>query len=300
MITFNEWLLKKGKSENTIRTYVKAVSYFEDWYMSTYKVEISYVDIRPVDLRNWKNYLINTARKKNGEPLAVRTVNNYIESVKAFFRYLVDLNIIVDNPSDNIKPQNIKVVLEPRWLDKHEKNLVLRFIEDPILKNRNYWLYIRNQTIVYLSLHAGLRISEIVNLTIYDLKSGFIQIRAAKGQAAREVPMNKSLSRVMNEWLNVRSTKQTESEALLISQKGGHLTTSGIYNFYNKVSKETKIPNLSPHMLRHTFANDLINAGNPITYVAALLGHSDLDTTRIYTTPKRTNLKDAVESLSNE
>lgn len=300
MKTFKEWLIEEGKSDNTIKSYEHAVSTFEKWFREVNHEEITYQDIRPIDLRDWKQYLLRSAKKRNGEPLAMRTINSYIESVRTFLRFLYETKVIQYNPSTALKAQNVRTEYVPRWLDKREKKLVLREIEDPVLQNRNPWLYTRNRAIVYLSLHGGLRISEKVNLTIHDFKHGYIQIREGKGQTAREVPMNKSLSKVINEWLIERAKKEPTTDAFLISQKGGPLTVHGIYKLFDRIAENTKMPDLTPHTLRHTFGHDLIQAGNPITYVAALLGHSDLDTTRIYTSPRKKNLEDAVQSISEE
>lgn len=296
---FKEWLIEDGKSENTIRSYLKVVSYFESWYEKNFNEVVDYQNIRPVDLREWKQYLLK-AQKKNNEPLAIRTINNYIESMKTYFRYLEETKIITHNPSLGLKPQTTRIEYVPRWLEPREKRSLLREIEDPVLENRNPWLYYRNRVIVYLSLHGGLRISEKVNLSIYDFTKGYISIREGKGQVAREVPMNKALSNAVALWLKERNKKNPSTNYFLVSQKGGRLTNSGIYSLFNKLEQNTGIEDLTPHTLRHTFAHDLIEEGIPITYVAALLGHSDLDTTRLYTSAKKEGLKNAVNKLSDE
>ncbi|MFC9084592.1 tyrosine-type recombinase/integrase, partial [Streptomyces sp. NPDC057062] len=225
---------------------------------------------------------------------------NYIISLKAFFNFLVEIKFISFDPMENIKPQQSKTEYTPRWLDPSEKRFLIRFIEDPMLKEKNSWKYSRNKFIIFSMLHAGLRISEVTNLTIYDFRNGYISVREGKGQAARDIPMNKTLLATLDEWLIERNKKNPKTDYLLVSQKGGKLTVSGIYNLFEKIVEATKLNDLTPHTLRHTFAHDLIEKGHPITYVAALLGHNDLDTTRIYTSPRQQNLKDAVESLSDE
>ncbi|MDM5335805.1 tyrosine-type recombinase/integrase [Fictibacillus enclensis] len=139
-----------------------------------------------------------------------------------------------------------------------------------------------------------------MNLSIYDFKNGNLAIREGKGQAARDIPINKTLSLALDEWLIERNKKKPKTNFLIVSQKGGKLTASGIYSLFENIADQTNIVNITPHTLRHTFAHDLIDKGFPITFVAALLGHNDLDTTRIYIAPKKQNLKEAVESLSDE
>ncbi|QVY63961.1 tyrosine-type recombinase/integrase [Cytobacillus gottheilii] len=297
---YMEWLRKNGKTENTANSYIKVINYFSTWFLQLYKEEIEIQKVRSIDLEEWKKYLLKEKKKKNGEPLSIKTINNYIEGIKSFFRFLQESNIILDNPAEAIKPQLLKTEYTPRWLENKEKRILLRVIDDPVLKTKNYSRYLRNKLIIYLGLHAGLRISEIVNLSIYDFKDGYIQVREGKGQAARDIPMNKNLSNVLSEWMKVRKDIKFQTDALLVSQKGSRLTTSGIYYLFEKLVEKTNIKDLTPHTLRHTFANDLLQNNQPITYVAALLGHNDLDTTRIYTSPKKKGLQDAVDSLSTE
>lgn len=295
-----DWLEEEGKTDNTISSYVKVVKYFEDWYASSHKEEIDYIKLKPIDLREWKKFLLDEAKTKVGEPLSIRTINNYIEGIKTFFRFLIDRNKLKYNPAEKLKPQTVKTEYIPRWLDPSEKRQIIRYVEDLALKEKNPWKYTRNRFIVFSMLHAGLRISEVENLKIFDIKNGYIQIRKGKGQAARDIPMNKTLSLALEEWLEQRNLKNPQNDYLLLSQKGGRLTTSGINKIIEKIREKTNLDDLTPHTLRHTFANDLLTNGHPMPYVAALLGHNDLDTTRVYTSPRQQNLKDAVESLSDE
>lgn len=300
MTSFNEWLLQRGKADNTIKTYEKGVSNFMLWLESEGTEIIDFNEIRAIDLREYKKYLLRTAKKKNGKPLALRTVNTYIESVKVYFQFLKKTRVIKHDPSEGLKVQNVKNEEIPRWLDKTEKRSLLRVIEDPVLKGRNPWLYSRNRAIVYLSLHGGLRIGEKVHLTVHDIKNGYIHVREAKGNSARLVPINKSLAKVIDEWIQERNKLKPNTDAFLVSQKGGSLSASGIYNLFENLVKKTNIQELTPHTLRHTFAHNLLEAGNPLPYVADLLGHIDINTTKIYTKPRKSNLKDAVDSISDD
>lgn len=297
---FEKWLLSKGKSENTIKSYLKVVSYFETWFMGKQKKIVNYAEVHPVEIREWKQYLLRDAKKRDRSPLSVKTVNNYIESLKTFFLFLVTCEHIKYNPMEDIKPQKVKTEYIPRWLEPKEKKQVVKVIEDMELKKKNPWRYARNRFIVFAMLHGGLRISELLNLSIHDFKEGYLQIREGKGQVARDVPVNTSLTNALEEWLEERSKKAPTSEYLVLSQKGGKLTPSGVYKLFDSIIDKTKIKDLTPHTLRHTFAHDLLEKGFSITYVAALLGHSDLDTTRLYTSPKKKNLRFAVETLSDE
>ena len=300
MNNFIKWMKEKGRSSHTIKSYLKTIKHFETWYQENFKKKIDYKQLNPIDLKEWRHYLIHDARKKNGEPLATQTINSYIEAMRTFLHFLHVQGIIRFDPKTYLTPQQNKKVYTPRWLDAQEKRILLRYIEDPELAAKNAWRYTRNKAIVYSMLYAGLRISEVTNLTVFDIQNGYINVREGKGEAARDVPINKTLSQALNEWLKEREKKAPSTDALFTSQKGGRLTQSGIYSLFENIIKNTNITDLTPHTLRHTFAHDLVQNGVPLPYVATLLGHEDLDTTRVYTSPKKQGLKDAVETLSQE
>lgn len=85
---------------------------------------------------------------------------------------------------------------------------------------------------------------------------------------------------------------------LFVGQKGRPLRPAGIYYLVKKYGYEVRIEGISPHTLRHTFGKNLVDAGVPLDRVATLLGHSSLNTTRIYTVPSQADLQDAVESIA--
>jgi len=84
---------------------------------------------------------------------------------------------------------------------------------------------------------------------------------------------------------------------VFVGQKGERLRPPGIYYLIKKYGYEARIENISPHTLRHTFGKNLVDAGVPLDRVATLLGHSSLNTTRIYTIPSQADLQDAVETI---
>lgn len=126
MEKYIHWLQQQGKSEHTIRRYKTVLKEFQQWYEEmTGEVPFDPQNVSAVDLQDWKNYLINIARIENpktGEKkLAISTVNNKIESLKAYFRYLYDTGAIKDNPASSLSVQKQQMPLSPRWLERVEK-----------------------------------------------------------------------------------------------------------------------------------------------------------------------------------
>lgn len=151
-----------------------------------------------------------------------------------------------------------------------------------------------------LMLHTGLRVSEVSNLHTGDVsispRKGEVMVRGGKGEKFRSVPLNSNVRKAIKAYLSVRP--EVDHDHVFVGQKGERLRPPGIYYLVRKYAYEARIENISPHTLRHTFGKNLIDAGVSLDRVATLLGHSSLNTTRIYTVPSQADLQDAVESIA--
>jgi integrase/recombinase XerC len=123
-------------------------------------------------------------------------------------------------------------------------------------------------------------------------RSGRVQVRG-KGRKARAVPLNAEAREKLQVWLAARPT--TETSALFVSQMSTRVTTRTVERVVTEYGYRARFDNLTPHTLRHTFAKSLVDGGVPIEQVAKLLGHSRLNTTRIYTDPNERDLEKALE-----
>lgn len=121
-------------------------------------------------------------------------------------------------------------------------------------------------------------------------------VRGGKGDKFRTIPLNLNARNALKAYLSVRPG--VNHDYLFVGQKGHWLRPPGIYYLVKKYGHEARIENVSPHTLRHTFGKNLVDAGLSLDRVATLLGHSSLNTTRIYTVPSQADLQDAVESIA--
>jgi integrase/recombinase XerC len=127
-------------------------------------------------------------------------------------------------------------------------------------------------------------------------RKGSVLIRQGKGGKQRSVPLNTEARKALQEWYAVRPESEfvwTEVEG----DEGSSLTGRTIQRVLARYAIDANLENLSPHILRHSFAKNLVNAGVGLEKVAALLGHENLNTTRVYVTPGEKDLEDAVEEL---
>lgn len=287
---FEKWLMNEGKKESTTNEYKRGILEFSEWYIDAVNEEFNPVDVVALDVKEYKQYLIN-------KKLAPATINKKILGVKSYFNFLVEKGEINKNPVKKIKPQVIQNQ-GVKWLEKSEKNQLIRTIENIQTWNNNEWRFYRNKAIVYCMLLGGMRISEVADLTLDDIhfKKNVIYIRDGKGGKGRVVFLNKDLKLHLKEWLNIRG--EIETEYVFTSQMSDTgITTQGIQHIFRTLRDRSGLHDLTPHTLRHTFAHDLVEKGENLIVVAMLLGHEDINTTKIYTYPSQNELLKAVEKL---
>ena len=145
----------------------------------------------------------------------------------------------------------------------------------------------RNKAMLELMYGSGLRVSELISLTVYDIdfNNDIIRIKG-KGSKERIVPINDVCKYYLKEYLDKRHLllKKKQSDALFLNSKGTGISRQGFFKNLKEILKEKGLnPDISPHSLRHSFATHLLNGGADLRSIQMLLGHSDIATTRIYT-----------------
>ena len=194
-------------------------------------------------------------------------------SIKAFFNWVYGEGFIIYNPTVGIRVGRItkKVV---RGLSEEELKRLLKLIEDSssILK-------VRNRAIVYILVDCGLRISELVNLQIYDvdLRRGVLRVKG-KGSKERLTRMGIQTQKALWEY---RAIRESPIPWLWVNKAGNKQDASGVQQWLRKLGKRIGI-RLYPHLLRHTFAISFLRNGGNVFALQATLGHSSLEMTRRY------------------
>lgn len=140
----------------------------------------------------------------------------------------------------------------------------------------------RDRAILETLYSSGIRVSELVGLSINDVDLiGNIAKVAGKGKKERLVPIGNKAVKAISDYLDSR---KVNSQAIFLNKNGKRLTTRGVFNITNKyISAVSATMNISPHVLRHSFATHLLNRGADLRSVQELLGHANLSTTQIYT-----------------
>lgn len=270
-----------GKSDRTVVTHKTQLSRFLLW-LEEATGSNNPLEITSIDAVKYRKYLQDRGLKPN-------SVNTALTAINAFCKWMHEDGKISHNPVKDVKQVGV-VKTAPRGINKNEKHRLLRTIQNS--KNK------RDGAIILVMLDAGVRVSELISLTVEDVvigeRKGMITVRAGKGNKFRQIPLRKELRNFLAEYI---VANRSLGEYLFQGQRAPNLTSRAIQLICNKIGEKAKIEELTPHVLRHTFAHDLIDAGVGLDKVALLLGHSNLNTTAIYTRPNMNDLQDAVDQI---
>jgi len=303
---FTDWLQEQDRSPRTIRAYTVALRDFAAWFTERTGRELTPAHITPLDVKAYRQHLIEARRRKPA------TVNNYLAGVRAYARWAKRTGLAEHDPTNGVK----SIAQEdsaPRWLTHSEQFALLRAVEEEVqlgeLRAKGdpthpalIWSR-RDKALIVLLINTGLRLAEAASLRLDAVeireRSGQVEV-IGKGRKARQVPLNSDARKALTEWLAVRPREAGETLAapLFLSQKGGSLSARAIAFRVAELSQRAGLKDVSPHTLRHSFAKNLVDAGVGLEKVAKLLGHSNMETTRLYTTPSEADLQAATERVS--
>lgn len=298
LVNFQKHMDELDLSPLTIKGYLSDLHHFTRWFEQTNGEVLTVQRITPTDVKDYKHFLLGVERKKAG------TVNRRLAALAALAKWARQTKQITSDPTENIKGV-AGVARGPKWLDKHEQHRLVRAIENDLqLAKKKYpkrWVTRRRDaSLVLFLLHTGLRLSEAIGLQMGDIqlseRKGSVQVQNGKGNKQRSVPLNSEARKALQEWMAVRP----QSEHLWMTVEGEHESLSGrtVQRILQRYAKEAQLDALTPHVCRHTFAKNLVENEVGLEKVAALLGHSSLNTTRIYITPSERDLELAVEHLA--
>lgn len=298
---FEQDLNQQDISPLTRRGYLQDLRQFGIWFEQSNGEPFAPEAVTPTDIREYRQYLQVTLRRK------ANSINRKLAAISAFFRWAMKAGLISSAPTRDIKSVR-QTTVAPRWLTKQEQYALQRAIEKDLQLSRlrypKRWVTRRRDaSLTLFLLNTGLRLSEARNLAIGDIqiseRKGSLLVRSGKGNKQRRVPLNSQARKAVQEWLEVRP--ETSSEYLWVAVEGevDGLSGRAIQRILARYGQEANLEDLTPHMARHTFAKNLVDSGVGLEKVASLLGHANLNTTRVYITPSEHDLELAVERLGD-
>ena len=233
-------------------------------------------------------------RVLNDGGMAPASISRIISSIRSYHKYLSSENILDKNPVLVINNPKLPKKL-PDVLSEKEISLIIDSIDE------SSQFYQRDKAIIEMLYSCGIRVSEICNLEMSSLfiKDELIRVMG-KGNKERLLPLGSRSRRYLDNYLlssRLGFIKKTRSSFVFVSRNGNQLTRAMVNIILNKwVHISGLRKSVSPHKLRHSFATHLLEGGADLRFVQALLGHSDISTTQIYTHLDKHHLKEVYKT----
>ncbi|MFT7559400.1 MAG: integrase/recombinase XerC [Flavobacteriales bacterium] len=218
--------------------------------------------------------------KKRQASLSAKTIQRWLSSANAFFRYGNRMRWFETKPTLGLRAPKAEKHL-PKTLDVDELS---KLVDTPSQKP----LDIRDHCMLELTYSSGLRLSELIGLNISDIDISDKLLRArGKGNKERLLPIGRHAINALNTWLKIRLDFSIDSdhlEAVFISQRGKRISPRSVQKRFDQYAQRQGLDqHLHPHKLRHSFASHMLESSGDLRAIQELLGHADLSTTQIYT-----------------
>lgn len=271
----------KHSSNNTIASYrrdlMKLCNYFDGIGCS------SVDDITATDL---SSYVLDL--KQQGMSLA--TISRNVASIKSFFMYLLKQGIVKEDYTEQLKPPKIEKKA-PETLSVEEINLLL---EQP---SKSTPKEIRDKAMLELLYATGMRVSELISLKLEDINLSMSYILCRDTNKERVIPIEHAAKQALENYIKgVRSIVCDDSNYLFTNLKGKPMSRQGFWKLIKAYAVKAGInKDITPHMIRHSFAAHLVTNGADLKAVQEMLGHSDISTTQIYLKSKQSRIKEEYE-----
>ena len=275
--------------QNEVSTYLEFCKYrkeLDDKTLKAYRIDLrqyfEFIGDEALEKAKIEEYIIKLHKN-----FKQKTVKRKIASIKAFYNYLEEAEIIEETPFRKIKVKFKEALVLPRVIPREEIELLLNYMYsfkgDLAKKEGKIWM--RDIAIIEMFFATGARVCEFANIRAdcINLKSGVTCFKG-KGNKERYVQIgNAEVLFCLKEYY-LRNQKKIQSCGFFfVNNRGGRFTEQSIRLMLRKYSKEAGIQrNITPHMFRHSFATYLIEEGVDISCVQQILGHSSIKTTQIY------------------
>jgi integrase/recombinase XerD len=272
-------LIEQGKSQNTFLSYRRDIFDFLKFLQND--------SLNDDSIKLYISHLQHSNR-------SIGTINRRLSSLRAFFKFLKKNQHVEHNPLDDISTLK-KIQKLPKTMEQNDISILLNFLKEDSSPSS-----IRIRTILELLYGSGLRVTELVTLTMdafFKEDNRMFLFVKGKGDKERLVPIHPCSETSLNQYMSVRGVflKYPNQQKWLFPSRSrhGHLTRQQVFNLIKCTAKNVGLEekNISPHVLRHAFATHLLEEGADLMTIQNLLGHADISTTQIYTHVQTKHLK---------
>jgi site-specific recombinase XerD len=292
--TFQSWLMMTGnrghgRSARSVSAHLQDMRVFCTWFTRHSGQGFAPELITSTDLRSYFQHSRDTERVKPA------TWNRRRISLALFCQWAAETRQTLYNPFQGV-PVMEEVAQSPKWLDKSDYARFMRRVEqsaNTARSDHSQKTAVRDQAMIALMVYAGLRESEVAELTSSSLllgeRKGAVEVRNGKGGKSRRVPLGREARRAVGAWLELAAFME---DSLVF----GGISTRQIQRVVKAIGREAGV-SVTPHQLRHTMLKRFMDAGGALTEAAKIAGHARLETTKRYVLPGWEDLELAVENL---
>lgn len=268
----------KRASANTVAAYRRDLLKLEK-----YMAEQGRASVDAVTTTSLNGYVLFL--EKQG--MSTATVSRSVASIRAFFMYLLRKGRITQDPSDQIKPPHVEKKV-PEVLTVAEVELLLEQPSGTSPKE------LRDKAMLELLYATGIRVSELISLKIQDVDIHMSYICCHDGDRERIIPFERAAKEALVCYMEQgRSSLNKDSDYLFVNYQGAAMTRQGFWKIMKHYAAMAGIEkDITPHMIRHSFASHLVDNGADLKAVQEMLGHSDISTTQIYMKRNAVRLKE--------
>lgn len=282
---FSSYLLnEKNYSKNTLLSYIRDLNNLYSFIARKIEDKGTRIELQYIDEQTLKDFIAGFVLDREAK-YSKRTISRKISTLKSFYKFLNRKKLYSANPSRNLifpkLPKNLPTVVD---------ETALANLFDLEYFSKDVW-GLRDRAIMELLYSSGIRLNELVNLSIdnFDERNMVIKVRG-KGRKERIIPIGIPAIGAILAYLEKRDVYFEEKQAdydrgVIFNAKNGKKVYPALVNRIAEkyISKVSEIKKKSPHVLRHSFATHMLNHGADIRAVKDLLGHASLSTTQIYT-----------------
>ena len=274
---------EKKLSSNTLQSYNRDLQQFRE-YLSD--VEVRYTHVHEEHIKNYISELEKMGKKSS-------TISRNIASIRSFFQFLVRKGKISKDPTEKIQSPKIEKRV-PSVLTAKEVELLLEQPKDIDLKGT------RDKAMLEFAYATGMRVTEIISLNVEDINLEEEYVICKNGARERTIPLGKICKKALQEYLeDARNAmiKSDDEQALFVNVNGKRLTRQGFWKIIKYYKEQAHIDkDITPHVLRHSFATHLLQNGADLKAIQTMLGHSDISSTQVYMQFQDESLKNVYKS----
>lgn len=270
----------RGTSKNTEVSYERDLKKLER-FLTEEKIE----SVEQVNATLLNSYVMYMERKN----FAASSISRSIASIRAFFHFLCQTRSWKENPAEHLKAPKIEKKI-PGILTIDEVDLLLKQPRENTAKG------IRDRAMLELLYATGIRVSELISLTLKDINLKLGYITCSSGEKERVIPFGSAAKRSVEHYMEGARAEllgSQESEMLFLNCSGKSMSRQGFWKVLKSYAEAAGIQqDITPHTLRHSFAAHLVQNGADLKSVQEMMGHSDISTTQIYMNMNMNKIRD--------